>query len=161
MLYGKFPTINYDGLLVRDISVNLDIIKAIKENVSIFDYYTIKDGETPESIAFDYYEDSEKNWLIIMMNDIVDPFNDWPLSITEMNKYIELVYGVGNESAHHHWEKNGIVVESDGPGVVSITNRQYEERKNESKRKIKLLHKSYADQAETEILKAIAQSNGY
>ena len=45
-----------------------------------FDYYDVKDGETPEMIAYKYYDDVELHWTIFLVNNIVDYYEDYECS---------------------------------------------------------------------------------
>ena len=44
----------------------------VKENILGFDYYDVKDGETPEMIAHKYYGDVNLHWIVLIANDIID-----------------------------------------------------------------------------------------
>ena len=57
------------------------------------------------------------------------------------NKYVDDKYGVNADAIHHYVDENGFVVNSDTTGAVSISNRQYEDIANESKRRIKIISK--------------------
>ena len=52
------------------------VLRKTKENILDFDYYDVKDGETPEMIAHKYYDDVELHWTILVANDIVDYYED-------------------------------------------------------------------------------------
>jgi hypothetical protein len=43
----------------------------------LFSDYHIKDGDTPEMVADILYGDSELHWVILMFNDIVNPYTEW------------------------------------------------------------------------------------
>lgn len=83
--------------------------------------YFIKQGETPDSIAQAAYDDSEKFWTILLLNNITNMNTEWPLDSDELNVHIENTYGVNSEKPRH-WEttevkdsKQNIVLES---GIV-------------------------------------------
>jgi len=40
--------------------------------------YTIRHGDTPDIIAHDYYGSSDWWWLVMLYNDVVNPFNEMP-----------------------------------------------------------------------------------
>jgi hypothetical protein len=56
---------------------------------------------------------------------------------------------------HHYEDSNGYIVDSTSAGVSSITNYQYEELLNESKRRIKVVPKGIIEQIITEFKKII------
>ena len=51
----------------------------VKTN-TLYDTYDVKNGETPESIAFKLYGDSELHWIIMLVNDITDRYHQWSMS---------------------------------------------------------------------------------
>jgi len=66
--------------------------KKLKENESSFYKYTIKDSDTPEIIAKKYYEHSERHWIVLLFNDIIDPQYDWPLQYSQFIDYVDSKY---------------------------------------------------------------------
>jgi hypothetical protein len=63
-----------------------------KNNSVVFNKYSIQENETPEILAHKFYGSSEKHWIILLMNDIVNPLSDWPLPSTSLEKYIDVKY---------------------------------------------------------------------
>ena len=142
-MYNALSIIEYDGHTVRDISKSVDVVAEAKMNASAMDNYIIQDGETPESLAHDFYNDVNLNWVILNTNDIVDPFYDWPLNQTELTSLVESVYGSGQGSMTHHWELDGHIVPSTTAFAYSVSNYTFEEQKNDEKRKIKILKEEW------------------
>ena len=66
--------------------------KEFKENSSVFQKYDIRDGDTPESIAYKLYGSAEKHWIVLAMNDIVDPQYDWPLDQITLGNFVNSKY---------------------------------------------------------------------
>lgn len=54
--------------------------------------YLVQDGEKPEHIADRVYGESQYHWLVLMANEIYNPYFDWPLSSWELDAYIEDKY---------------------------------------------------------------------
>ena len=85
MYFEKFPTTFYTlddqktVQIVRNIFLRLNINENIKNNLSLYDEYDVLDGETPEIVADKFYKNPQSHWLILHMNDILDPRFDWPL----------------------------------------------------------------------------------
>ena len=77
-----FPTTYY---LKDNNSSSLDVLtnitsrfgfeKELKENSATYYTYEIKDGDTPEIIAEQIYGSSERHWIVLLFNDIVDSQN--------------------------------------------------------------------------------------
>lgn len=127
---------------LTDISRNIRFRKEILSNITAYEYYDIVDGETPEIISEKIYGNPEYHWIIMLANDIYDYRKDFPLTQLQLQSYVSDKYGVNADSIHHYVNSRGYVVSSDSPGAVSVSNRQYEENVNESKRRIKVIAKS-------------------
>lgn len=79
--------------------------------------YTIQEGETPDSIAYSKFGDSEWFWTILIINNITDMNTMWPMTSEELNRYIANKYG-SYENKPRHWEttevkdlKQNVVIE--------------------------------------------------
>jgi hypothetical protein len=55
--------------------------------------YTVQQGETPEQISTKQYGSPEWYWTILILNNIIDVHNDWPVSDYELDLAIEKQYG--------------------------------------------------------------------
>jgi len=117
----------------------------------------VKDGETPELLAHDFYGDANRHWIILLANDIIDPFYDWVLQDIHLSKYVTKKYGTGNETDPHHYIKDGLIVSSTTPGATLITNYEYEVSLNEEKRSIKIVRPIYIEKIESEFETTIIQ----
>jgi len=154
-MYRHLPKIDYQGKIIKDISIMMDAVAEVKTNAVAYSNYIVSDGETIESLSYDFYGDVKYNWVIMLMNDIIDPFYDWPLNQDEMRNFIDQKYGVGNDSQTHHWQLNGRVVPASTLNAVSITNLAYEELLNEEKRKVKILNEVWISVVERNIADSI------
>ncbi len=72
---------------------------------TLYTAYTIKNGERPDQISYDFYKDEQFYWVILQINEIIDYYTQWPLSEVELTDFVLEKYGgpVGAE-AIHHWE---------------------------------------------------------
>ena len=127
----------------------------------LFDAYDVIDGEKPEDIAFKIYGDPELHWVILMTNNVTDRYYQWPLTQPQFQEHLEDKYGAGNEDSVHHYEKtqDSGKTSSSGPNDFShkvecnsddgdpdiITNRIYEQRKQDEYRSIRILDKRFLD----------------
>jgi hypothetical protein len=127
------------AILMKDITRNIRFRRDLLANVTVYDEYDIVDGETPEIIAEKIYGNAEYHWIIMLANDRYDYRNDFPLTYVDLQRYIEDKYGADADDIHHYLDSRGYFVDSDFPGAVSVSNRQYEEDLNESKRRIKII----------------------
>jgi hypothetical protein len=154
MYFEDFPKFAYDFeingqrkvLIVSDITRNVRFRKQVLANIALFDEYDIKEGETPEIIAEKIYGNSEYHWIIMLANQRYDNIADFPLTYLALTQYITDKYGVGNADDTHHYENaKGRVVNSDEPDAYAVSNTEYEERINESKRRIKIISPQLID----------------
>ena len=119
MYFANFPKIVYDfdlttGVnyqIVTDITRNVRFRKQILENISLYDYYDIQEGETPEIVSEKIYGTPYYHWIIMLANQKYDYINDFPLSQLELDTYITQKYGANRIQQTHHYEYNGLVRE--------------------------------------------------
>lgn len=78
--------------IVTNITVRFAFENVLKENISAFYKYEIKDTDTPEIIATKYYDHPERHWIVLLFNNIVDPQWDWPLEYRNFNEYVDEKY---------------------------------------------------------------------
>jgi len=126
--------------------------------------YEIQDGETPEMVAYRFYEDPKLYWVILLVNNIINIRDEWPLSTQELSesvfeKYDSDAYAIRyyetievKNSIDQTILEGGIIVNSNftfsyrenninttlaGSQIVyPVTNFEHEERLNEKKRTI-------------------------
>jgi len=162
--FDRFPLMAYDMKgnqqykLLPNILRRVKLRSGLRSSAFLFDKYDVKDGEKPEDVAFKWFGDAELHWVILMTNNITDRYYQWPLSQPQFQEHIADKYGAGNEDAVHHYEKtqdsgptssrdNSHLVEcnEDDENPAIITNRQYEQRKQDEYRQIRLLDRRYLD----------------
>lgn len=82
-------------------------LKEIVDNTAISYAYQIKEEETPEIIADKYYGDATRHWIILLFNQIINPYYEFPLTPKELQNYIEKKYNMAYAEAEvtiHHYE---------------------------------------------------------
>jgi len=82
----------YTNLMAR-----ASIMPSILKNPMVYYKYDLQDGDTPEIVAYKYYGDSYRYWIVLFANQVMDPQWGWPLNYTAFNAYINNKYGY-NES---------------------------------------------------------------
>jgi hypothetical protein len=164
MYFNKFPEMLYNFpiggqdkvIVVRDITVNVRILKTVLENISLYDTYDVVSGETPEIVSAKLYGSSQYHWALMIANQRFDYINDWVLPYDALEQYCKDKYGDPGLYENHHYEDvNGYVVNSDQTGSIPISNLTYEDRINESKRPIKIISKQLLEQIVNEFSKLI------
>lgn len=148
MYFEGFPKFVYDfdiagerkALIITDITRNVRFRKELLSNIELYDEYDIIDGETPEIISEKIYGSAQYHWIIMLINEKYDYINDYPMTYPVLQKFVEDKYGEGNaDSTHHYINAKGFIVNSDAEGATPVSNMQYEEQVNESKRRIKVV----------------------
>jgi len=129
--------------LVKDITKNVRIRTEILSNITLYDEYDIKTGETPEIISEKVYGSPDYHWVVMLCNLRYDWIADYPMEYPALEKFVTQKYGSGNENAVHHYvDSNGYEVDSSNAEATSVSNMQYEDAKNEENRRIKLISKT-------------------
>lgn len=125
--------------LVTNILTRITVSKELKDNIFLYEEYTIKDGETPESVAFDNYGSTEFHWVLMLVNNIVYPWNDWALPTTTLIDICKTRYGAENLYNTHHYVDSIGNITSQTIGTYPVSNLEYEIEMNDKKRNIKIL----------------------
>ena len=110
--FDKFPSVTYyDNVTLRNIVLKSRIVRNVFNNYDNFHPYILEEWERPDTVAADYYGDSKYYWIVLMSNDIVDPYYDWPLGYHDFLKYLENKYKMTvDQTKSHvlHYEYRGI-----------------------------------------------------
>ena len=99
-------TQNRKSTVYTNLMARVSLYPQLLKDPSLFYQYDIQEGDTPEIIAHKYYGDSYRYWIVLFVNQIVDPQWDWPMNSTVFNNYIQDKYKEFNPySQVHHYEK--------------------------------------------------------
>ena len=173
MFFENFPIIAYDSVgngeykAVTDLLRRVAIRSKVRSNVLVFDTYDVKQGETPEMLADKLYNDPELHWVILLINDITDRYHQWPMNNNQFIAYLNDKYS--NIDATHHYEISQVSgdttikinIGSDNTehsGASIITNREFEEKRQDELRKIRLLNPIYIEPFVAEYQKIMKES---
>jgi hypothetical protein len=140
--FSNFPLVNYQNTLQVNLTRRVDIASMFKQNEKYYLEYSVRDGETPEMIADRFYDDAQLHWIILLMNDILNPFYDWPMSQLALESYINEKYDNPNGINHYISVSTGNRVDPQLNPVYDtrpVTNYEYETDLNDEKRNVKLL----------------------
>lgn len=156
-----------DYVLVKNLFRRNKLRDDLLGATTTFNKYQISDGERPDTIAQDLYGDPQLDWVVMMVANIVNVRDQWPLSDNELYKFAEEKYGTKLNDVRFHETTQvkdssgrlilpkGKIVDSDftipKPGtdtatlnpVVSVSNYDYEIRENDKKRNINVLKADY------------------
>ena len=158
--FEMFPKLFYDNkgdgkeTLQTNLLTRLVLRTDMRDDAFDFDYYDVKDGETPEMIAHRYYGDVNLHWVVLVANDIVDYYEEWPMSVQRFEQFVFDKYD--NPQGIHHYEitqtsgDTSVTIDvgmniTDYPSATAISNYQYEDKLQEKKRQIRLITPEYID----------------
>jgi hypothetical protein len=166
MYFNQFPLIYYDSVGNGESKIVTHLLKRValhnkaRSVTALYDTYDVRNGETPEMIAHKYYGDAEYHWVILLVNNITDRYHQWPMNTRQFLAHIADRYDDMN--ATHHYEINQVSgditkkidigisnIDINGDTITDatlITNREYEELKQDEIRKIRLLDPEYLEQ---------------
>ena len=163
MYFANFPLIVYDSVGNGNFKIVTNLLKRVamrtkvRTNTLLYDTYDVKEGETPEMIADKLYDDPELHWVILFVNNITDRYHQWPMNFGQFNTFIADKYS--NVDAVHHYEVSQtsgdtsikIDIGTDTTGyseadLTTVTNREFEEERQDTLRSIRLLDFAYVDQ---------------
>ena len=113
--FRKLPNLNYPSLLKTRES-NTDFIQTknlfrrvkVREdlfaNFMQFDKYKVVGDERPDNVAQKVYDNDDLDWVILISNNIVDLNNEWPLTQSQLNEFLNDKYTPQELVSIHHYE---------------------------------------------------------
>ena len=180
-LFRSFPKVNYslkknkNFELLTNVTLRFKVRDIIKNRTAIYFDYVVKDSDRPDIIASKYYDDPTLDWIIFLVNDIVDPYYDWPLNDESFDSYMRTLYGstaeakstvfeyrkiINNQSVRFDGKiipKRTVVVDLNTYNSLPATDREqisaydYYFEQNVEKRKIKILDKQFVSSLVREV----------
>ena len=161
MYFQNFPLIPYDSVGNGDYKLVTNLLKRValrtkvRTNTALFDTYDVKEGQTPEEIADKLYGDPNLHWIVMYVNNITDRYHQWPLTTPQFLAFINDKYS--NPDGLHHYEitqtsgDTTVTIDigtdnTEHSGATLITNREFEEKRQDTLRAIRLLDPAYVDQ---------------
>jgi len=125
--FNTLPKILYtDKTGVSKIFTNLmarvSMIPDTLQNPLVFYDYDVQEGDTPEIIAYKYYGDSYRYWMVLFANQILDPQWQWPMNSQTFESYVQNKYPDinPNEEIHHYLKT--ITTTDNSTGTVTTDN---------------------------------------
>jgi len=65
----------------------------IFQNLAFFEKYQIKGNDRPDNVAFEIYNDSTLDWIVLLSNNIVNIQTEWPLTQDNFDRFLIDKYG--------------------------------------------------------------------
>ena len=98
MYFRNFPTMDYNMDTTDNTTTVTDVFRRVgvrkSLNSFIANYYEriLNAHERPEVVSFEEYDVSDRHWILMMINNIEDPYYDWILSQEQLDKFVESKY---------------------------------------------------------------------
>lgn len=86
--FQYYPEMRYGDYILKDITKLSRLTDDLDISGLTFLPYTVKEEQTAADVANFYYGDVSYVWLVYLANDMVDPYNDWPMTQNQLEGYI-------------------------------------------------------------------------
>jgi len=95
-----------DYIKVKNLFRKGEIRKDIFQNLAFFEKYKIVGDDRPDNVAFEVYEDSKLDWIVLLSSNILNVQTEWPLPQTDFDRFVLDKYGDYNTlyNGIHHYE---------------------------------------------------------
>ena len=117
---SRLPGANIgDYIRVKNLFKKGKIREDIFQNLAFFEKYKIIGDDRPDNVAFEVYEDSKLDWIVLLSNNVLNVQSEWPLPQTDFDRFLLDKYGdydtLYNDIHHHETEE---VKNSQGVTIV-------------------------------------------
>ena len=155
----------YDYEIVKNLFKRAVMRDDVYGSLVNFEKYSVKDDERPDQVAYDFYNDSNLDWVILTTNNIVHVRDEWPMGSQDFLTYLNAKYTDAELTNIHHYETKvirdaannliqpaGIYVDSDHSityvdrgvtttksEITSVTFLENETNMNDKKRNITIM----------------------
>ncbi len=163
--FKKFPTISYSKDGYSKDAMNIlaaSVLKRINVDKSyVYQSYDVPSGASPESLAYDLYKDPTLCWTFFLVNGMVNPILDWPMSDEVLEEVVAIKYGSIHHIIYFTDVETGFRLDdvaeanvrawlADGnpmpANVHPVTALEHEAEKNRKRGKIKIITPRYINQ---------------
>lgn len=74
-------------------------------NLTFFEKYKIIGDERPDNVALKFYGDETLDWVVLLSNNMINIYSEWPLSQSAFDNYLMEKYGTYDKIYEiHHYE---------------------------------------------------------
>tara|TARA_A100001234_G_scaffold69729_1_gene61440 strand:- start:2 stop:634 length:633 start_codon:yes stop_codon:yes gene_type:complete len=165
----KYPFSESDFVVAKNFFRRYKVSDDIFSSAVYFTKFSIPDGMRPDAVALKAYGNEFYDWIILLVNNMVNAQYDWPMNNYEIYKILEEEYddpyseinhyeikeAIGPYSAGLHVDEtfyngqhklniNGSIQTKNGNEIASpVTVAEYYTSENEKKREIYILKAEY------------------
>ena len=123
--FSKFPnmivTSNSRPVAITDFLRRVSISDKFRENSVVLEDYFTQDGETPEQVSYKLYGTPAYHWVILMVNDITNPREEWPILDSKVTDLVYLKYDFIVEVPDGSEYTVDDIITSDNDGTFIVT----------------------------------------
>lgn len=98
----RFPISDKQYVLAKNIFRKFKIKDSAFQSSIFFNKYSIQDNERLDTISTKVYGSPEYDWVIMLVNNIIDPYSDLPINDSNLYDFVTEKYG--NPEGIHHYE---------------------------------------------------------
>jgi hypothetical protein len=114
--FQRVPDFNYvsrlpdskigDYIRVKNLFKKGKLREDIFQNLVFFEKYKIVGDDRPDNVAFEIYDDSSLDWLVLLSNNVLNVQSEWPLPQTDFDRFVLDKYGDYDTlyNGIHHYE---------------------------------------------------------
>ena len=100
---SSYRTNNVDPyVLAKNIFRRIKIRENLDDIVLGFSQYTIPNNSRPEQVAYEFYGRMEYDWVVLLTNNIINVYDEWPMTEHELYQYMVRKYGPANVESIHN-----------------------------------------------------------
>ena len=113
----------YDYQVVKNIFKRAVIRDDIFDEITAFTRYSVVGDERPDQVAYQFYNDSGLDWVILATNNIIHVRDEWPMGNQDFLTYLNAKYTEAELSNIHHYEteiirdSSGTLIQPEGKTV--------------------------------------------
>ena len=113
----------YDYQVVKNIFKRAVIRDDIFDEITAFTRYSVVGDERPDQVAYQFYNDSGLDWVILATNNIIHVRDEWPMGNQDFLTYLNAKYTETELSNIHHYEteiirdSSGTLIQPEGKTV--------------------------------------------
>jgi len=91
--FNKFPAVYYANSIAKNLLSRVNMSKLAFTDKQAFYAYVTKDGQRPDHISYDYYDDPDYVWLLALANQVIDPYYEFSVKDDDIDSLIIKKYG--------------------------------------------------------------------
>ena len=159
----------YDYQVVKNIFKRAVVRDDIFDEITAFTKYSVQGDERPDQVAYNFYNDSGLDWVVLATNNIIHVRDEWPMGNQDFLTYLNAKYTAEELTNIHHYEtkiirdSSGTLIQPEGKTVpagytvnfldngvlrsesslTSFSFLEHETNLNDDKRNINILRTEY------------------